>query len=73
MSAQDTIRLDSTSFYRISGTAFGKAIVYAQRNVQLKREGNYYAKVNDGEVNHIRQLKFGLKNPFLNPAKNFSS
>ena len=50
MSAQDTVRLDSTSFYRISGTAFGKAIVYAQRNVQLKKEGNYYAKVKDGEV-----------------------
>ncbi len=50
MSAQETVRLDSTSFYSISGTAFGKAIVYAQRNVQLKKEGNYHAKVKDGEL-----------------------
>ena len=50
MFGQDTVSLDSTSFYSVSGTAFGKVIIYAQRNVQLKKEGNYHAKTKDGEV-----------------------
>lgn len=56
--AQDTTRLDSTSFYRISTTAFGKAIVYAQRNVQLKKQGNYYAKTNQGEARFTLNKEF---------------
>lgn len=48
--AQDTIKLNEKTFESMSTTAMGKAIVYSQRNVQLKKAGKYFVKHTKGEM-----------------------